>query len=105
MEKLPIFTTRNRNNNNKKLEIMKTNVVLRQNGAPKIQAETVEELIVALYKGLQIQKKLKKRFLKLGQGVEIDIPLKGTKYLHLQKLTANNFDEDTLLEVVKFLNS
>jgi hypothetical protein len=51
-----------------------------------------------------MQKKLGKRFLKLGQGVEISIPLKGKKYLHLQKLTANNFEEKTMLEIVEFLN-
>lgn len=81
-----------------------TKVVLYQNGKAKIQADSVNELVVALYKGLRMQKKLGKRFLKLGQGVEINIPLKGKKYLHLQKLTANNFDEQTMLEVVEFLN-
>lgn len=81
-----------------------TNVVLYQNGKAKIQAETVNELVTALYKGLRMQKKLGKRFLKLGQGVEISIPLKGKKYLHLQKLTANNFEEKTMLEIVEFLN-
>lgn len=80
------------------------NVVLYQNGKAKIQAETVNELVTALYKGLRMQKKLGKRFLKLGQGVEISIPLKGKKYLHLQKLTANNFEEQTMLEIVNFLN-
>lgn len=82
-----------------------TKVVLTQNGKPKIQADSVNELVTALYKGLRMQKKLGKRFLKLGQGVEIQIPLKGKKYLHLQKLTANNFDEATMLEIVDFLNS
>lgn len=81
-----------------------TKVVLYQNGKAKIQADTVNELVTALYKGLRMQKKLGKRFLKLGQGVEINIPLKGKKYLHLQKLTANNFEEQTMLEIVNFLN-
>lgn len=81
-----------------------TKVVLYQNGKAKIQADTTAELVTALYKGLRMQKKLGKRFLKLGQGVEINIPLKGTKYLHLQKLTANNFEEKTMLEIVEFLN-
>jgi hypothetical protein len=82
-----------------------TNVVLYQNGKAKIQAETVNELVTALYRGLRMQKKLGKRFLKLGQGVEISIPLKEKKYLHLQKLSANNFEENTMLEIVNFLNS
>ena len=82
-----------------------TNVVLYQNGKAKIQAESVSELVTALYKGIRMQKKLGKRFLKLGQGVEVNIPLKGKKYLHLQKLTANNFEESTMLEIVEFLNS
>ncbi len=81
------------------------NVVLYQNGTPKIQAETVNELVIALYKGIRMQKKLGKRFLKLGQGVEISIPLKEKKYLHLQKLNAKNFSEDTMLEIVEFLNA
>ena len=82
-----------------------TNVVLYQNGKAKIQAESVNELVTALYKGLRIQKKLGKRFLKLSQGVEIQLPLKGKKYLHLQKLTANSFDEAQMLDVINFLNS
>ena len=81
-----------------------TKVVLYQNGMAKIQADTVNELVTALYKGLRMQKKLGKRFLKLGQSVEVQIPLKGKKYLHLQKLTANNFEENTMIEIVNFLN-
>jgi len=80
-------------------------VVLTQKGQPKIQADSVNELVTALYKGLRIQKKLGKRFLKLSQSVEIQVPLKGKKYLHLQKLTANNFDEQQMLDVINFLNS
>lgn len=82
-----------------------TKVVLYQNGKAKIQADTTAELVTALYKGLRMQKKLGKRFLKLGQGVEINIPLKGKKYLHLQKLTAKNFEEETMQEIVEFLNA
>ena len=82
-----------------------TKVVLYQNGKAKIQADTATELVAALYKGLRMQKKLGKRFLKLGQSVEITLPLKGKKYLHLQKLTANNFQEETMKEIVEFLNS
>ena len=35
-----------------------TNVVLYQNGKAKIQAESVEELVTLLYKGIRMQKSL-----------------------------------------------
>ena len=83
----------------------KTNVVLIQNGQPKIQADNVQELVKALYKGLKLQNKVGKRFLKLGATTQVVIPTKNTKYLQLQKLNAKGFDEAQMLAVVEFLNS
>lgn len=80
-------------------------VILTQNGQPKIQAESVAELVTALYKGLKVQKKVGKRFLKLGATTEVVIPTKNTKYLQLQKLTAQGFEEAQMLEVINYLNS
>ena len=51
-------------------------VVLKQNGQPKIQADNVSELVKALYKGLKLQNKVGKRFLKLGATTEVSIPTK-----------------------------
>lgn len=80
-------------------------VVLTQNGQPKIQADNVNELVKALYKGLRLQNKVGKRFLKLGATTEVSIPTKNTKYLQLQKLNAKGFEEAQMLAVVEFLNS
>ena len=89
----------------KNQEIQKSMVVLSQNNTPKIQADNVEDLVRSLYRGLRLQKTLGKRFLKLGATTAISIPLKGTKYLNVQRLSANAFNEVEMLEVVKFLNS
>ena len=86
-------------------ETQKSMVVLSQNNTPKIQADNVEDLVRSLYKGLRLQKTLGKRFLKLSTTTAIHIPLKGTKYLNVQRLSANAFNEVEMLEVVKFLNS
>jgi hypothetical protein len=83
----------------------KTSIVLMQNGQPKIQADNVNELVKALYKGLRLQKQVGKRFLKLGATTQVVIPTKNTKYLQLQKLNAKGFDEAQMLAVVEFLNS
>ena len=83
----------------------KTKVVLTQNGQPKIQADSVNELVTALYKGLKVQQKVGKRFLKLGATTEVVIPTKNTKYLQLQKLSAKGFSEAQMLEVINYLNS
>jgi len=82
-----------------------TKVVLYQNGKAKIQADSVNELVTALYKGLKLQQKVGKRFLKLGATTEVNIPTKNTKYLQLQKLNAKGFNEAQMLEVINFLNS
>ena len=82
-----------------------TKVVLTQNGQPKIQADSVAELVTALYKGLKVQQKVGKRFLKLGATTEVKIPTKNSKYLQLQKLTAKGFNEAQMLEVINYLNS
>ena len=86
-------------------ETLKSMVVLSQNNTPKIQADNVEDLVRSLYRGLRLQKTLGKRFLKLGTTTAISIPLKGTKYLNVQRLSANAFNEVEMLEVAKFLNS
>ncbi len=83
----------------------KQSVVLKQNGQPKIQADNVSELVKALYKGLKLQNKVGKRFLKLGATTEVSIPTKNTKYLQLQKLNAKGFEEAQMLAVIEFLNS
>ena len=80
-------------------------VVLKQNGQPKIQADNVSELVKALYKGLKLQNKLGKRFLKLGATTEVSIPTKNTKYLQLQKLNAKGFEEAQMFAVIEFLNA
>ena len=80
-------------------------VVLKQNGQAKIQADNVSELVKALYKGLKLQNKVGKRFLKLGVTTEVSIPTKNTKYLQLQKLNAKGFEEAQMLAVIEFLNS
>lgn len=95
-------------NPKKKMEnktTQKTKVVLTQNGQPKIQADSVAELVSALYKGLKVQSKIGKRFLKLGATTEVVIPTKNTKYLQLQKLSAKGFNEAQMLEVINYLNS
>ena len=80
-------------------------VVLKQNGQAKIQADNVSELVKALYKGLKLQNKVGKRFLKLGSTTEVSIPTKNTKYLQLQKLNAKGFEEAQMLAVIEFLNA
>ena len=80
-------------------------VVLKQNGQAKIQADNVSELVKALYKGLKLQNKVGKRFLKLGATTEVSIPTKNTKYLQLQKLNAKGFQEAQMLAVIEFLNA
>lgn len=83
----------------------KEKVVLYQSGYAKIQADNVNELVEALFKGLRLQKKLGKRFLKLGETTQVVVPTKQTKYIHLQKLSAKAFNEAEMLEIVNFLNS
>lgn len=97
---LPIIINLNNNEMTKG-----TKVVLTQNGQPKIQADNVAELVSALYKGLKVQSKIGKRFLKLGATTEVVIPTKNTKYLQLQKLSAKGFSEAQMLEVINYLNS
>lgn len=80
-------------------------VVLKQNGQAKIQADNVSELVKALYKGLKLQNKVGKRFLKLGATTEVSVPTKNTKYLQLQKLNAKGFEEAQMLAVIEFLNA
>ncbi len=82
-----------------------TNVVLYQNGKAKIQAESVEELVTLLYKGIRMQKSLGRRFLKLGTTAKVSIPTKSDQWLDLQKLSASSFNEAEMLDIVKYLNS
>ena len=82
-----------------------TNVVLYQNGKAKIQADSVEELVTLLYKGIRVQKSLGRRFLKLGTTAKVSVPTKGDQWLDLQKLSASAFNEDEMLEIVKYLNA
>lgn len=82
-----------------------TKVVLYQNGKAKIQAESVEELVRLLYKGLRMQKKLNRRFLKLGTTAKVSVPTKGDAWLDLQKLSASAFNEEEMLYIVNSLNS
>ena len=70
----------------------------------KIQASTVEELVSALYRGLKLQEKIGKRFLKLGAGTEVHIPNGNTLYIDLQKVNAKNFNEAQMLAVFTALN-
>lgn len=88
-----------------KLTPQKTSVILYQNGKAKIQADNVEELVKFLFKGLKLQKKINKRFLKLGVTTTISVPTKNTKFMDLQKINASNFDEVQMLEAINFLNS
>ena len=82
-----------------------TNVVLYQNGKAKIQAESVEELVTLLYKGIRMQKSLGRRFLKLGTTAKVIVPTNGEQWLYLQKLSASAFKEEEMLEIVNYLNS
>lgn len=81
----------------------KTNVVLYQvtkkaGKVAKIQADTVEELITLLFKGLEIQKKYNRRFLKLGAGTEVYIPsARKTYFLNLQKMSAKSMTKEEML--------
>ena len=80
-------------------------VVLYQNGKAKIQADNVNELVTALYRGLAVQKKIGKRFLNLGTTTKIVLPTKNDKFIHLQKISAGAFNETQMVELVNFLNS
>ena len=82
-----------------------TNVVLYQNGKAKIQAESVEELVTLLYKGIRMQKSLGRRFLKLGTTAKVSVPTKGDQWVDLQKLSAKSFTEEEMLKIVNYLNS
>ena len=92
------------NNNTKKVVLYQ--VTKKAGKVAKIQADTVPQLIDLLYKGLEIQKKYGRRFLRLGAGTQVYVPSTNeTYFLNLQKMTAKAMSKSEMLGLLTDLET
>ena len=95
---LPHIINLNNNKMEKGTKVVLYQVTPKAGKVAKIQADSVEQLISLLYKGLKIQQKYGRRFLRLGAGTRVFIPSKNEEYfVDLQKMTAKAMTEKEML--------
>lgn len=91
-------------NNTKKVVLYQ--VTKKAGKVAKIQADTVPQLIDLLYKGLEIQKKYGRRFLRLGAGTQVYVPSTNeTYFVDLQKMSAKAMSKAEMLGLLTDLET